>query len=298
MSRRRRRGPVSPLKVGAGIMTGGLSLLFTGVRKKSPVIRRRGKGRVKSGRRPAVNTRQRMPPNPEPINPRPRPDPDIDTVRRDSMGAYIPRLTQKGWALFALCEFGIFITAFLAFHVLAAIAAAAAVYFIALAVGCYNRKMGRDYVIFGGTLVYDPPYHWDGDTSPAEDWRENKLAVTMEKVDAMDGHEFEHFIAGLLQKLGYENVSVTRGSGDQGVDVLAELNGIKYAIQCKNYASALGNTPVQEVSAGKEFYGCHVGVVVTNNYFTKGGRELADKVRVILWDREKLAEMMESIEGQ
>lgn len=79
---------------------------------------------------------------------------------------------------------------------------------------------------------------------------------------------------------------------------MAELYGIKYAIQCKNYSSALGNTPVQEVSAGMEFYNCHVGVVVTNSYFTKGAKELAQKVRVILWDRDKLSEMIKSIEKQ
>jgi restriction system protein len=75
-------------------------------------------------------------------------------------------------------------------------------------------------------------------------------------IDGMEGHEFEHFCADLLRKVGFSEVTVTPGSGDQGVDVLAVKNGIKYAIQCKNYASALSNTPVQEVSAGKQFYGC------------------------------------------
>lgn len=282
-------------------MTGGLSLFFTGVRKKNPVTRQTVRVRVKSrsSRPPTLDTRWGMPLNQGPLNPNPpHPPPDRvrDTIRRDEMGPYVPRLTQSGWIVFAVYEIGCFVVIPFALNVLIAIVVAAAAYLIALAVGYYNQKLGRDYVIFGGTLVYDPPYHWDGDTSPTEERRENKLAATMEKVDAMDGHAFEHFIAGLLEKLGYENVSVTRGSGDQGVDVLAELYGIKYSIQCKNYSSALGNTPVQEVSAGKEFYNCHVGVVVTNSYFTKGAKELAQKVRVILWDRDKLAEMMDKAE--
>lgn len=160
-----------------------------------------------------------MPPNQGPVNPNPphpHPDRARDTIRRDEMGPYVPRLTQNGWIVFAVYEIGCFVVVPFALNVLIAIAAAATAYLIALAVGCYNRKMGRDYVIFGGTLIYDPPYHWDGDTSPAEDWQENKLAATMEKVDAMDGHEFEHFIAGLLQKLGYENVSVTPRLGRPG----------------------------------------------------------------------------------
>lgn len=121
----------------------------------------------------------------------------------------------------------------------------------------------------------------------------SKKTWSITAVDAMEGHEFEHFIANLLKRLGYANVEVTKGSGDQGVDVLAEKDGIRYAIQCKNYTNPLGNTPVQEVTAGKDYYNCHIGVVVTNSYFTEGGKELASRTRVLLWDREKLQEMIE-----
>ena len=111
-------------------------------------------------------------------------------------------------------------------------------------------------------------------------------------IDQMDGPAFEQFIVALLRKSGYENVQSTGGSGDQGVDVLAEKEGVRYAIQCKRYSHALGNTPVQEVNAGCQHYGCHVGVVVTNNYFTAGAKELAASCKVLLWDREKLIEML------
>lgn len=115
------------------------------------------------------------------------------------------------------------------------------------------------------------------------------------EIDGMEGHEFEHYCANLLKKNGFLNVSVTRGSGDQGVDVLAEKDGVKYAVQCKNYASALGNTPVQEVNAGKIYYKCHVGVVMTNSTFTSGARELAAATGVLLWDRTVLQNMMDNI---
>lgn len=113
--------------------------------------------------------------------------------------------------------------------------------------------------------------------------------------DNMDGHEFEYWCADLLKKLNYKNVHVTPGSGDQGVDVLAEKDGIKYAIQCKCYSHDLGNTPVQEVNAGKTMYNCHVGVVMTNRYFTKGAKELASKTGVLLWDRDTLLSFLNSV---
>lgn len=125
----------------------------------------------------------------------------------------------------------------------------------------------------------------------------NKLAVNDEQyissdnIDEMDGHEFEYFCADILRKNGFNDVIVTKGSGDQGVDILATKDCIKYAVQCKNYSSPLGNTPVQEVNAGKTFYGCHVGVVMTNSSFTSGAKDLAQATGVLLWDRSVLQEM-------
>ena len=115
---------------------------------------------------------------------------------------------------------------------------------------------------------------------------------TLDYVDAMDGHTFEYFTADLLRKLGYQNVDVTRGSGDQGVDVLAEKDGIRYAFQCKCYTADLGNKPVQEVHAGRYIYQCHIGVVITNRYFTQGAKEAALATGILLWDRDKLRQLL------
>ena len=116
-------------------------------------------------------------------------------------------------------------------------------------------------------------------------------------VDGMDGHEFEHFCADILKKNGFIDVSVTPGSGDQGVDILATKDGIKYAIQCKNYTSSLSNTPVQEVSAGRIFYNCHIGVVLTNSTFTPGAVSLAQATGVLLWDRSTLAKLISTCQS-
>ena len=119
------------------------------------------------------------------------------------------------------------------------------------------------------------------------------VETELQSVDIMEGHNFEHWCANLLQDMGYHDVKVTPGSGDQGVDVLAQKDGIKYAVQCKCYSSDLGNTPVQEVLAGKKFYHCHVGAVMTNQYFTKGAKELAAETGVLLWDRNWIKSALE-----
>ena len=108
----------------------------------------------------------------------------------------------------------------------------------------------------------------------------------------MEGHQFEYFCADVLRKKGFENVEVTQGSGDQGIDIIAFKEGIKYGIQCKCYSDDIGNKAVQEVFSGKTFYNCHVGVVLTNRYFTTSAKELAEKNGVLLWDRDKLNEFV------
>lgn len=111
-------------------------------------------------------------------------------------------------------------------------------------------------------------------------------------VDHMDGHDFEVWCAELLKKSGFTNVDMTGKSGDQGVDIVAQKDGIRYAIQCKCYSSNLGNTPVQEVNAGKAMYNCQVGAVMTNRYFTDGAKALAERNGILLWDRDKIEQMI------
>ena len=111
-------------------------------------------------------------------------------------------------------------------------------------------------------------------------------------IDGMEGHDFEYWCADLLRRNGFVQVNVTRGSGDQGVDVIAVKDGKKYALQCKRYNQKLGNKPVQEVHAGKTIYGCNIAVVMTNNYFPDGGKEAARALGVELWDRDVLSAML------
>jgi len=110
-------------------------------------------------------------------------------------------------------------------------------------------------------------------------------------IDLMTGSEFEEFIAKLFIKMGY-SAYTTKTSGDQGIDVIAEKNGIKYGIQAKCYSGSVGNSAVQEAVAGKLFYGCDKVIVITNNTYTKSAVELAAANGVILWDRTILKEKL------
>lgn len=112
-------------------------------------------------------------------------------------------------------------------------------------------------------------------------------------IDVMEGHDFERYCAQLLGRSGFLEVRVTKGSGDFGVDILAEKDGITYAVQCKCYSGPVGVQAVQEVYAGRDYYGCMVGAVMTNQYFTAPAVEMARKLKILLWDRGYVDDMME-----
>lgn len=161
----------------------------------------------------------------------------------------------------------------------------------------YQERFDDGTVAFGEKMLDNLKYSCNFDLGVYNNscnGSDDRVPISIDNdIDAMDGHTFEFFCADVMRKIGYTNVVVTPGSGDQGVDITAEKDGIKYAVQCKCYASDLGNTPVQEVFTGKQFYGCHVGAVLTNRHFTQGAKDAAKATGILLWDRETLMRMIE-----
>lgn len=107
----------------------------------------------------------------------------------------------------------------------------------------------------------------------------------------LDPYEFEKHCASILRNAGFI-AKATKGSGDQGVDVVAEKNGIKVVIQCKLYYSQpVSNTAVQEVNTGKSYYKADYAVVVSNNTYTVSAKQLAESCGVLLLHVNDLANL-------
>lgn len=145
---------------------------------------------------------------------------------------------------------------------------------------------------FEGLLVYDYKNHETEYNNNFEKQISERIEMYNDKYDYMEGHDFEYYCANILEKNGFNDVEVTPGSGDNGIDIIAYKDYVKYGIQCKCYSSDIGVKAVQEVFAGAKYYDCHVPVVLTNRYFTRQAKELAQKTNVLLWDRDKLNEMI------
>ena len=97
----------------------------------------------------------------------------------------------------------------------------------------------------------------------------------------MNGHEFESWVAAKLVFYGWK-ADVTRGSGDQGVDVIAARFGKQVGIQCKRFTGSVGNGAVQEALSGKQFYRLNYAVVISTGNYTKSAKALALRSGVVL----------------
>ena len=109
-------------------------------------------------------------------------------------------------------------------------------------------------------------------------------------VESMSGIEYEEYCKSLLEATGWA-VSGTATTGDQGVDLIATMGGIRACIQCKRYSSPVGNSAVQEVSAGKLHWNGTHAVVVTNAGFTRAAQQLAYSTSVLLMSHEELEDL-------
>lgn len=100
----------------------------------------------------------------------------------------------------------------------------------------------------------------------------------------MNGIQYERSCAKYLSSLGYKNITLTKASGDQGIDIIATKGSLKYGFQCKYYSGTVGNDAVQQAFSGIAYYKLDKAVVITNSDFSSSARKLAEEVDVLLWD--------------
>lgn len=131
-------------------------------------------------------------------------------------------------------------------------------------------------------LIYSIVEGWLGDQPQAFDMPSS-------------GIDFEHWCADRIAEQGWA-VTVSKASGDQGVDVLATKSDFTVAIQCKRYSSAVGNKAVQEVFAGMRHYRANAAMVIATSGFTKSAIELSENTGVIILDAENIGNFSEQCE--
>ncbi|CDX00851.1 Restriction endonuclease [Desulfitobacterium hafniense] len=115
--------------------------------------------------------------------------------------------------------------------------------------------------------------------------------IEVTNLNNMTGEMFELFLEELFEDHGFE-VMLTKGSGDQGVDLILDDCEKRIAVQAKRYSTSVNNKAIQEVVAGMKYYNCQEAWVVTTNYFNESAIALAKANNVKLIDKDELEVMI------
>jgi HJR/Mrr/RecB family endonuclease len=100
------------------------------------------------------------------------------------------------------------------------------------------------------------------------------LLAVADEVRKMGGIEFEHWVAELFKRAGFQ-VEVTQASGDHGVDLWVTKEGVLVAVQCKRWDGALGEPVLRDLFGSMISGGAQSGCAVTTGSFTAQAEQFA-----------------------
>lgn len=114
----------------------------------------------------------------------------------------------------------------------------------------------------------------------------------------MDPFQFEYLVGDLLKEIGYDDIEVTKRSGDKGIDIYANLtlNGItsvKTIVQVKRKSGNISNDVISQIRGSAE--ADQRSMVITTSDFTKSAIEEAhaqSKIPVGMINGDKLIDLM------
>lgn len=121
---------------------------------------------------------------------------------------------------------------------------------------------------------------------------------SIEDLRSLDAYEFEHYVAELWEKYGWET-EVIQQSNDYGIDVIATKSDpvpLKALIQAKRFQDGnnVGRPDVQQYrSLLQQERDADGVVIVTTSDFTKGAREIAEDLNVKLVAGSDLLQIIE-----
>jgi restriction system protein len=122
-------------------------------------------------------------------------------------------------------------------------------------------------------------------------YQHKKLAKSgIYEIDKLSGEQFEERLQILFTKLDYKAKRTVNGSTkpDFCADLIIEKDGVKTAVQAKRWNEPVGEQVINDIYSAIPMYDCNYGMVVTNSYFTKMAKEKAQKLKILLWNRNDL----------
>lgn len=120
-----------------------------------------------------------------------------------------------------------------------------------------------------------------------------------DQISTMNPYKFEHLVAQLLEALGYEQVEVTKASGDKGVDVVGQvqvgITTITEVVQVKRMQNTITRPFIDQLRGALPYHKAIRGTLITTGKFASSCAEAAlfpGAAPITLIDGDRLLEML------
>lgn len=130
-------------------------------------------------------------------------------------------------------------------------------------------------------------------------FNDSQTSALRELLGKMNPYRFEVLIKDLLEAMDYEDVVVTKQSGDKGVDVVAHfqfgITQIKEVVQVKRHQGSITRPVLDQLRGALPYHQAIRGTIITIGKFAQGCKDAAlfpGAAPITLIDGEKLMELL------
>jgi restriction system protein len=165
---------------------------------------------------------------------------------------------------------------------------------------------GYTYVITDQGLDYAAVFAEEEGGSPRQELQralkehnDTQRVVLRDRLAEMSPNDFEYLVRDLLEEMGYEDVEVTKQSGDKGVDVVATvqlgITEVKEVVQVKRYTNTVNRPKIDQLRGALHYHDAIRGTLITLSGFSQGCKDsaiLPGAPPISLIDGERLLDLL------
>jgi restriction system protein len=156
---------------------------------------------------------------------------------------------------------------------------------------------GIAYAATPATTKSQKPHHQVLNAIKA--YNDTQANALRELLSEMNPYGFESLVKDLLDAMGYQDVVVTKQSGDKGVDVVADfefgITQIREVVQVKRHQASITRPVLDQLRGALPYHKAIRGTIITLGKFAQGCKDAAffpGAAPITLIDGEKLIELM------
>ncbi|MGQ3904733.1 restriction endonuclease [Mixta calida] len=130
-------------------------------------------------------------------------------------------------------------------------------------------------------------------------YNEQQKELLREQLSTMNPYKFEHLVGQLLEAMGYEQVEVTKASGDKGVDVVGKvqvgITTITEVVQVKRMQNTITRPYIDQLRGALPYHKAIRGTLITTGKFAAKCAEAAlfpGAAPITLIDGDRLLELL------